>query len=227
MSAAAASDSIWASVEANPAKIVSFSDFGQALVVPRGSEIIGGPSGNGCLQFHPWVAKRGGVPAEDTYLRLVLQGKHSAAVLVSSLRARIVQRRAPLAGTPLVCPSAGAAEVRFVQLDLDKRPAVGVYAELTENMSVVRRKPVAFTLKENETEVFDIWASTKHCYCKWIMELDLVVNGRQVVKTVTNNGEPFQTTAWSGDRAYEWDYVSSWLLDGVPQPRNVPLKPLT
>jgi hypothetical protein len=226
ISAAAVVDSIWASVEVNPARIGTFSDNGEALMVPRGAEIIGGPPGSGCTLFHPWVAKRGGVSAEDTYLRLVLQGRQSNAVLVSSLRARIVQRRAPLAGTPLVCPSAGGAEIRFVRLDLDKSPAAGVYAELTEDMSMVRRKPVAFTLKKNETEVFDVWASTTQCYCKWVIELDLVVNGRHAVKTVTNRGQPFQTTAWNGNRFYRWDYVSRWYLGVEPQPRNMPLRPL-
>jgi hypothetical protein len=226
MTAAAAADAIWSSVETNPAKILSFSDFGEGMVVPRGTKVIGGPSGDGCLQFHPWVTKRGGVPADDTYLRLVLQGKQSNAVLVSSLRARIVERLTPLVGTALGCPSAGAAEPHFVSIDLDKRPPTGVFAELTETMRVVRRKPVAFTLKKNETEVFDIWAFTKQCYCKWVIELDLVVNGQHAVRTVTNNGQPFQTTAWKGKRWYEWDFVSSWLLDGEPQPRNAPLKPL-
>jgi hypothetical protein len=169
------------------------------------------------------------VPAQSTFLRLVLQGKQSNAVLLSSMRARIVERRAALAGTPLVCgAAAGAADIHFIHLDLDKQPAVGVHAELTDTMQVVARKPFGFTLKKNETEVFDIWAVTEKCYCKWVIEFELVVNGRQAVKTVTNNGQPFQTTAWSGTRAYHWA-VGAWYRDmaGDPQPRNKPLKPLS
>jgi hypothetical protein len=154
------------------------------------------------------------------------RGKQANAVLLSSLRARIVERRAPLSGIPLVCgEAAGAAELRFIQLDLDRNPVVGIHAELTDTMQVIRRKPVAFTLKKNETEVFDIWASTERCYCKWVIELDLVVNGTHAVKTVTDNGRPFQTTAWSGGSAYHW--YGRWYSDEGPAPRNAPLKPST
>jgi hypothetical protein len=226
LSAAAAADSIWASVEANPAALGTFNDIGYALMVPRGARIIGGPPGEGCEQFHPWVAERGGVSAQSTFLRLVLQGKQSNAVLLSSLRARIVERRAPLVGTPLVCgEAAGAAEIRFIQLDLDRKPAVGVHAELTDTMRVVRRRPVAFTLKKNETEIFDIWAITSKCYCSWVIELDLVVNGTHTVKTVKNKGQPFKSTAWSGGSHYTW--AEGWYGDDGLQPRNTSLKPLS
>lgn len=232
MSAAAAADSIWASVETNPAKIGTygtFSDIGYALIAPRGARIIGGPRGDDCAQFHPWVAERGGVPAQSTFLRLVLQGKGSNAVLLSSMRARIVERRAPLAGIPLVCgEAAGAADIHFIYLDLDKRPALGVHADLNDSMQVVRRKSFGFTLKKNETEVFDIWAVTKDCHCKWVIELDLVVNGRKAAKTITNKGQAFQTTAWSGSRAYHWT-AGAWYGDGYgePQPRDKPLRPIS
>jgi hypothetical protein len=229
MSAAAAADSIWASVEPNPATIGTFSDIGYALIAPRGARIIGGPPGKDCAQFHPWVAEHGGVSAQSTFLRLVLQGKESNAVLLSSMRARIVERRAPLTGIPMVCgAAAGAADIHFIYLDLDKRPALGVHADLNDSMQVVRRKPFGFTLKKNETEVFDIWAVTEDCHCKWVIELDLVVNGRRAVKTVTNKGQPFQTTAWSGPRAYHW-IAGAWYKDGYgePLPRDRPLRPLS
>jgi hypothetical protein len=231
MAAAAAADSVWASVEVNPEKTTMFStanDQHQGFVVPAGTRIIGGPPGNGCGQFYPWLAERGGVPAENTYLRLVLQGKAANAVLLSSMRARIVERRARLAGTPLWCGAGGAGvDIRFVYLDLDKSPAVGVHGEFSDTKGLVHRKPFGFTLKRNETEVFEIWATTRTCYCKWVIELDLVVNGTQAVKTITNRGRPFQTTAWSCCRSYVW-MAGAWYLDagGEPQPRDKPLKPL-
>jgi hypothetical protein len=91
----------------------------------------------------------------------------------------------------------------------------------------VRRKPFGFTLKKNETEVFEIWAVTAKCYCRWVIELDLVVNGTHAAKTITNKGQPFQTTAWSCCRSYVW-VGGAWYIEasGEPQPRNKPLKPL-
>lgn len=232
MSAAAAADSVWASVEVNPEKTSMFStanDQGHGLIVPKGARIIGGPPGDGCAQFYPWVAEREGVPAENTYLRLVLQGKASNAVFLSSMRARIVERRAPLTGIPLWCGIGGAGvNIRFIYLDLDKSPAVGVHGEFSDTRGLVRRKPFGFTLKKNETEVFEIWAVTAKCYCRWVIELDLVVNGTHAVKTIANKGQPFQTTAWSCCRSYVW-MGGAWYIDagGEPQPRNKPLKPLS
>lgn len=135
MSAAAAAESVWASVDVNPEKTTMFStanDQGHGLVVPRGARIVGGPPEDGCSEFYPWVAKRGGVPAENTYLRLVLQGKASNAVFLSSMRARILERRAPLGGIPLWCGTGGAGvDIRFIYLDLDKSPVVGIHGEFS------------------------------------------------------------------------------------------------
>jgi hypothetical protein len=53
----------------------------------------------------------------------------------AKMRARIVERRAPLVGTPLIYGgAAGAADIHFIHLDLDERPALGAHAELDDTM---------------------------------------------------------------------------------------------
>jgi hypothetical protein len=226
LSPTAAADAIWASLEINPVAIDTFNDFGEALMVPRGARIIGGPPGDSCAKFHPWVMDHEGVSATDTYLRLVVQGKAANAVLLTGLRARILERRRPMAGIALACGGGGAgAVIRYIRLNLDERPPIGRHGQITEEQRFITGKPLALTLKKNETEVFDIWASTERCFCRWVLELDLVVNGTRATKTLSNNGRPFQTTAWSGRQAYHW--AGAWYLDagGEPQPPDKPLKP--
>jgi hypothetical protein len=226
LSASAAADAIWTSIETNPTAIDTFNDFGEVLMVPRRARIVGGPPGDGCDRFHSWALDRGGVAATDTYLRLVIQGRDANAVLLTALRAKVLERRPPMAGIPLTCGAGGAgATIRYIRLNLDERPAVGRHGQMTDDQGFVTGKPFAFTLKRNETEIFDVWASTERCWCRWVLELELVVNGTRATKTLSNNGRPFQTTAWSGHHVYNW--ADAWYLDagGEPQPPDKPLQP--
>jgi hypothetical protein len=219
------SDPLSFAIEDNPARISTFRDFGEDFIIPKGTTIIGGP-GQGCERFHPWGVRLGGVPAQFTYLRLVIQGRESQAVLVAGMRARVVERRAPLAGTHLVCPSAGEAQIRSIEIDLDEASPEGQYKTPSGT------RPFGFTIAKNETEVFDIQAFTKKCYCKWFLELDLIVNGSPRVQTIGNSGMPFETTAVAARQWYEWDYANTWNLTDSsgsiyePQPRDRPLSPL-
>lgn len=220
------SDPLSFTVEDNPARIPTFNDFGEDLVIPRGTTIIGGP-GQGCERFHPWGMRLGGVPARFSYLRLVVQGRASQAVLLAGMRARVIERRRPLVGTHLVCPSAGEAQIRSIDINLDEASPEGRYKTPTGT------RPFGFTIAKNETEVFDIQAFTKACYCKWFLELDLVVNGSPRVQTIGNSGMPFETTAAASHQWYEWDYNNTWHLTDdsgsvyEPQPRDRPLSPLS
>jgi hypothetical protein len=220
------SDPLSFTIEDNPARIPTFNDFGEDFVIPKGTTIIGGP-GQGCERFHPWGTRLGGVPAQFTMLRLVIQGRESRSILIAGMRARIIERRPPLVGTHVVCPSAGEAQIRSIDIDLDKASPEGQYKTPSGS------KPFGFTIARNETEIFDIQAFTKKCYCKWFLELDLIIDGESLVQTKTNNGRPFETTAVSSSQRYEWDYASTWNLTDnsgsiyEPQPRDRPLAPLS
>jgi hypothetical protein len=65
-------------------------------------------------------------------------------------------------------PPSTASQIRCIRLNLDERPAVGRHGQITEDQDSVTGKPFAFTLKKNETEVFDIWASTERCWYPWV-----------------------------------------------------------
>jgi hypothetical protein len=220
-------DPVVFSIEENPAKIPTFNDFGEELVVPTGVTIVGGP-GRACRDFHPWGTQLGGVPARVAYLRLVVQGQEARSIVLTGMRAKIVEREPPLQGTQLACPSAGEAEIRSIDIDLDE-PSPEAQYKTPEGT-----KPFGFTIAKNETEIFDIRVTTEKCYCSWFLELELIIDGHKRVHTIGSQGDPFRTTASTASLVYSWDYQNTWYLtdaDGSgntyePQPRDQPLKPL-
>jgi hypothetical protein len=226
-SSTTSTDPVVFSIEENPAKIPTFSDFGEELVVPTGVTIVGGP-GRACRNFHPWVTELGGVPARVAYLRLVAQGQEARSILLTGMRAKIVEREPPLQGTQLTCPSAGEAEIRSIDIDLDE-PSPEAQYKTPQGI-----KPFGFTLAKNETEIFDIRVTTEKCYCSWFLELELIIDGQKRVQTIGSREGPFKTTASIASLSYYWDYQNTWYLtnaDGSaqiyePQPRDQPLRPL-
>jgi hypothetical protein len=200
------------SLETNPAAIDTFSDLPQWFVVPRGQHASGTP-GQGCMGFHSWGADVGGVQAVESNFRVIVQGGGDQ-VLISGIRARVLERKPPLAGTGFECPTAGAAEIRAVRIDLDEPDPTGLVIEGDDEGAV------AFTVAENETEVFDITASTERCYCRWVLELVTTQGGDEELITVPEDETPFETTALPVNRSpfgfsthrphYSWNYTDSW-----------------
>ncbi len=196
------------SVETNPAEIDTFNDLGQAVIVPNGETIDGSP-GAGCGGFADWSKRVGAVRAGRTDIRLIVQGVGDQ-IAITGFRADVTERREPLSGTGVRCPSAGAGPVRSVVIDLDEPDPTGE-VKGSEDGSLY------FKVGPNETEVFDVTAWTTECYCKWRLELVTTQDGEQKVVTVTDDGADFETTAWSPNPIDEFPEVSgryySWNWD--------------
>jgi hypothetical protein len=212
------------SLQTNPETIDTFSDLPQWLVVPRGQQASGTP-GPGCMGFHSWGADVGAVQAAESRFRVIVQGGGDQ-VLISGIRARVLERKPPLAGTGFVCQPQAEAKIRYVRIDLDDPDPTGRVIEGVPLDRQLEERPVAFTVAENETEVFDITASTDRCYCRWILELITTQGGDEEVITVPEDETPFETTALPGDRSafgfstdrphYSWNYTDSWAT-GTPR----------
>lgn len=190
-------DELQISVQTDPAKIDTFNDLAQMVIVPY-SQHAGGDPGGGCGGFASWAEGVGGIDASRTDFRVVVQGG-SETVYIGGIRARLLERNQPLSGVGFRCPSAGVAEVRSVVIDLDQRGSdpVGVW--------VVggAEKNISFTVAPGETEIFDVTAHTEACFCKWVLELETTQGGEEKVVTVEDHGRPFETTAWGGAPVWE------------------------
>lgn len=153
------------------------------------------------------MERLGGADVGTTRLRLVLRGNSSEEVLVERMRARVLERGEPAGGIPVRCPSAGAKNVRTVAIDLDSQDALGHYETLAGE------RPLAFSLAEGETEIFDFRVSTRRCHCVWVLDIGIVVGDEPQTLTIPEGGS-FETTALPrrGAPMYAWDYASRWTV---------------
>jgi hypothetical protein len=105
-------------------------------------------------------------------------------------------------GVAAACRSAGGAQIRAITIDLDAVPPKVRYGD--------GRRPAAFTVAKDETETFDIRASTQRAHYRWLLELDVVAEGRRQTITVSGRGgRPFETTP-DVNESWEWNYQTSW-----------------
>ncbi|MET4720782.1 pimeloyl-ACP methyl ester carboxylesterase [Bradyrhizobium japonicum] len=208
----------------NPARIGAFSDQAIYGVIPADVRTTSSP-GPGCVGFHDWLKRNKGVDAGETKLQLIVQGKVAKAILLAEMRVRIIDTLPLVTGIPVVCPPAGGANYRPIEIDLDANPPRVRYE--------FGKKSFGFTVQAGETEVFNVVAKTTQGHYRWVIELDIVVDGNQRTIEI-GNPSPFETTASKSTGHWAWDYKGSWLAEpdtpraGVPEriSAETPLPPI-
>jgi len=203
-------------LETNPARIGGASDKPIEATFPSSDAIVGDP-GPGCDGFHSWVTGHGGIDAGSTQIQLIVQGRVPDAVQISGLRVEKLGSSPPSMGVPVECPPAAAAQFRAMKIDLDATPPSVTYQSSGG-------APFGFTLKQGETETFNVLATTTRSHCVWVIDLDLVVNGKKVTMRVPDKGRPFETTPLSRER-WSWNYADSWTHVGAGAGTPVELVP--
>jgi hypothetical protein len=211
-------------LESNPGTIDTFAGISERFIVPVGGKVGGNP-GPGCSGFYPWATAVGGVSAGESNFRLVVQGGGDQT-LIESIRARVVEREPPLNGTGVVCPAQGALRPRPVCINLDQPNPIGQVVQYSEFHKSCEGRPVSFTVAANESEVFDISATTSSCHCKWVLEIITTQGGEEKTISVPDGGDTFETTPWPASPQrpeYSWDqFGSKWEgLGGRTYPSNV------
>lgn len=147
-----------------------------------------------------WVRRARSANAVDarmTYLKVTIQAKVDAAVVIDSVRV-VSHRQVELTkGVILVRPTGGAdLEPRRVEIDFDwgNDPLVTWLAPGGQPMSVPSMK-----LAAGDVERFHIWAKanqeTAAIWHEWSLELGLLVEGVRQVFRVDENGAPFVTVS--------------------------------
>ena len=64
------------------------------------------------------------------------------------------------------------------------------------------------TVAPGEAVTIDAIATTQTCECLWVLELDVVVEGRQRVVRIDNDGKPFHTSGGRpGVPEYIWEFI--------------------
>jgi hypothetical protein len=162
-----------------------------------------------------WARDLGGVDADRTDVTVTLQGRSATAVVLQSVRARVLSRRPPLAGFPLLAASGcgEAVSPRYFSVDLDADPPA-VVAEsgsreeedpASPGLSRIVEVPAVsfpFRISQSEVEIFVVNGSTRMFDVTWELEIDWVSDGQPGTIRIPGDGSPFRTTASSGDTFY-------------------------
>jgi hypothetical protein len=189
------------------------------VVLPASASTEGSP-GKACEGFHDWALSKGAADSGKTRLQVIVRGADEGEVVVNGMRVEIVERRRPLRGVQLSCPTAGTLAERRVSIDLDDVTPEAVYRSTTG-------RSFGFTVAEGEVESFLVTAETSSHFVRWRLLLDLVVGQQHRVLPVLADQETFATSARVRGAVWEWDFEDTWTSPGhAPIPAGEPLPAL-
>ncbi|MFJ8489448.1 hypothetical protein ACIRBZ_13935 [Streptomyces sp. NPDC094038] len=157
-----------------------------------------------------WAHEHGAVDAPTTRLKVTLQGKTSADVILTNLRVAEVKKEKPLSGTGVML-SAGCGGVikdRIYRVALGATsPVMQLVVNHGDGTSSVSTTPVDYKVASDDPEVFsiqgDAFTEEKNftgcsCTLSWKLAVDWSYKGRQGTLMIDDHGKPFQT-ADAGD----------------------------
>lgn len=153
-----------------------------------------------------WAATQGAVHGRNTIVEVTVQGRTSAAVVLTALRVRVVGRSAPAAGNTYAMDQGcgGRVTPRYFDVDLDKnrpiaRPVDG--ADLDIPIPAVR---FPYSVAAGDPAVLRVSAETESCDCQWYLELEWSSEGRTGTVRIDDGGRPFRTTGIKGLPRYSY-----------------------
>ncbi|WP_308187674.1 helix-turn-helix transcriptional regulator [Streptomyces sp. DH8] len=155
----------------------------------------------------PWAAALGAVHAGETGVRITVQGRDERAVVLESLRIRVVERR-PVAGGRVYRMSSGCGgslTPRMFDVDLDAPRPVARPVAGNDSGDPVAAVAFPYRVSVTEPEVFLITGRTVGCDCDWFAELGWSSGGRSGTVRVDDDGRPFRTGGVRGRPVLDYD----------------------
>ncbi|MFF8604512.1 helix-turn-helix domain-containing protein [Streptomyces sp. NPDC015346] len=172
-----------------------------------------------------WAAAQGAVDGGETLVRVSVQGKGAAAVVLQALHVRVVERGAPLPWTAYRMGGGcgGAVTPRRFEVDLDRpRPvarALDGYDASGEEGRTLPAVSFPYAVSAAEPEELLVSAGAAGCDCRWYLELEWSSEGRRgTVRIGDEDGAPFRTSGLRGRPVWEYDPVGlRWVRGEVPE----------
>ncbi|MFF6881738.1 helix-turn-helix domain-containing protein [Streptomyces sp. NPDC012421] len=159
-----------------------------------------------------WAEAQGAVHGGETLVRVSVQGKGAAAVVLQALHVRVVERGAPLpwAGYRMDEGCGGAVTPRRFAVDLDRpRPVARALDGYDASGAEGRTLPAVsfpYAVSLTEPEELLVSAATAGCDCRWYLELEWSSEGRRgTVRIGDEEGEPFRTSGAKGRPVHGYD----------------------
>ncbi|WP_045558693.1 helix-turn-helix domain-containing protein [Streptomyces sp. FxanaA7] len=150
-----------------------------------------------------WASSQGAVHGRQTKVRISVQGRSSAAVVLEALHVRVVSRGTPVDGNAYSMGQGCGSDLtprRFaVDLDEDRpaaRPEDG--ANGAEGGRVIPAVRFPLRVSAEDPEVLDVDATTLTYDARWYLELDWSSQGRAGTIRIDDDGRPFHTTGIKG-----------------------------
>ncbi|MEV6378463.1 helix-turn-helix transcriptional regulator [Streptomyces sp. NPDC051773] len=150
-----------------------------------------------------WASSLGAVHGRQTKVRISVQGRSSAAVVLEALHVRVVSRGTPVDGNAYSMGQGCGSDLtprRFtVDLDEDRpaaRPKDG--ANGAEGGRVIPAVRFPLRVSAEDPEVLDVDATTQTYDARWYLELDWSSQGRAGTIRIDDDGRPFHTTGIKG-----------------------------
>ncbi|MCS0602093.1 helix-turn-helix domain-containing protein [Streptomyces sp. LP11] len=146
-----------------------------------------------------WAATQGAVHGRETDVRITVQGRSDAAVVLEALRVRVVGRTAPAQGTAysMAQGCGGGMSPRYFAVNLDKDRPIARPAPADPGTA---EHPVSlpYRVSAKDPEELLVRATTDGCDCRWYLELDWSSQGRTGTVRIDDHGGPFRTSAIKG-----------------------------
>lgn len=144
-----------------------------------------------------WARSLNAVDAISTPLKITIQARVDAAVLVEKVRV-VGHRKVPLRDGMILTRGVGGADLepRRFEIDFDwgQEPVVTWTKPGGEP-----GEPLALKLAAGDVEQFHVWANANQrgeaVWHEWTIELHLLVEGQRVVHSIDNYGSPFITVS--------------------------------
>ncbi len=155
----------------------------------------------------PWAGALGAVHAGDTRVRITLQGRDERAVVLESLRIRVVERRPSAQGRVYRMSSGcgGSLTPRVFDVDLDAPRPVARSVAGNDSGEPIEAVSFPYLVSVTEPEVFLITGRTVGCDCDWFAELSWSSGGRSGTVRVDDGGRPFRTSGVAGRPVLDYD----------------------
>jgi hypothetical protein len=163
-----------------------------------------------------WAATQNAVHGRNTLVEISVQGKTSAAVVLESLRVRVVGRTAALAQGNVYAMDRGCGgemTPRYFGVDLDKDRPIAHPVPGSDMGTPIPAMRLPYRVSAEDPEVLLVTAETANCDCRWYLELEWSSQGRTGTVRIDDRGRPFRTTGIKGLPHYMY---AAWKHEWTP-----------
>jgi hypothetical protein len=158
-----------------------------------------------------------------TDVRITVQGRGSAAVVLEALYVRVVSHAAPAADRGIVyslSEGCGAGIIpRFFSVNLDAhQPRARSMPGDNGAGTPIPAIDFPYQVSLQEPEVLVVSTLNESCSCEWYLNLAWSSQGRTGTVRIDDRGRPFRSTGTKGLPGYRYDRVSHRPGRWVPIP---------